>query len=228
MTKTHYLFFGVIIAAVVFLQLDTTKRVKLVQQNKESARILAVLEEEDKAGQVVAKPAPIIPPEVFVKKFKSEALQIGKIQNKPEEADKRLRQLASEMRPQDVEGVYEIISDENANGDQRALAVELLSMKNDTNSLIALQNFVANKKTINGTKWDAKKELETILRAQAVEGIAVYPEKEIALSTLNYLQSRVDDKFLSERIGRASSSILTGSAKSSQQQDEEALKKLVE
>lgn len=228
MRKSHYLFFTVIIAALVFLQLDTTKRVKLVQQNKEAARVLAALEEEDKAGQVLAQPAPVVPPEVFVKKFKSEALQIGKIQNKPEEADKRLRQLASEMRPQDVEGMYEIISDENVNGDQRALAVELLSIKNDTNSLIALQNFVANKKTINGTKWDAKKELETVLRAQAVEGIAVYPEKEIALSTLNYLQSRVDDKFLSERIGRASSSILTGSTKSSQQQDEEALKKLVE
>jgi hypothetical protein len=227
MRKSHYLFFAVIIAAVVFLQLDTTKRVKIVQQNKEAARVLAALEEEDKADQVAAKPA-VIPPEVFVKKFKTEALQIGKIQNKPEEAEKRLRQLANEMRPQDVEGMYEIISDENANGDQRALAVELLSMKNDTNSLIALQNFVANKKTINGTKWDAKKELETVLRAQAVEGIAVYPQKEIALSTLNYLQSRVDDKFLSERIGRASSGILTGNNKSSQQQDDEALKKLVE
>jgi hypothetical protein len=227
MRKSHYLFFAVIIAAVVFLQLDTTKRVKIVQQNKEAARVLAALEEEDKADQVAAKPA-VIPPEVFVKKFKTEALQIGKIQNKPEEAEKRLRQLANEMRPQDVEGMYEIISDENASGDQRALAVELLSMKNDTNSLIALQNFVANKKTINGTKWDAKKELETVLRAQAVEGIAVYPQKEIALSTLNYLQSRVDDKFLSERIGRASSGILTGNNKSSQQQDDEALKKLVE
>lgn len=227
MTKSHYLFFAVIIAALVFLQLDTTQRVKLVQQNKEAARVLAALEDEDKAGQVVAKPA-FISPEVFVKKFKSEALQIGKIQNKPEEVEKRLRQLASEMRPQDVEGMYEIISDENANGDQRALAVELLSMKNDTNSLIALQNFVANKKTINGTKWDVKKELETVLRAQAVESIATYPQKEIALSTLNYLQSKVDDKFLSERIGRASSGILTGNNKSSQQQDDEALKKLVE
>lgn len=227
MTKTHYLFFGVIIAALVFLQIDTTKRVKLVQQNKEAAKVLAALEDEDKAGQVAARPV-VISPEVFVKKFKSEALQIGKIQNKPEEAEKRLRQLATEMRPQDVEGMYEIISDENANGDQRALAVELLSMKNDTNSLIALQNFVANKKTINGTKWDVKKELETVLRAQAVESIATYPQKEIALSTLNYLQSKVDDKFLSERIGRATSGILTGNNKSSQQQDDEALKKLVE
>jgi hypothetical protein len=227
MTKAHYLFFGVIIAALVFLQIDTSKRVKLVQQNKEAAKVLAALETEDKAAQVVARPV-VIPPEVFVKKFKSEALQIGKIQNKPEEAEKRLRQLATEMRPQDVEGMYEIISDENANGDQRALAVELLSMKNDTNSLIALQNFVANKKTINGTKWDVKKELETVLRAQAVESIATYPQKEIALSTLNYLQSKVDDKFLSERIGRATSGILTGNNKSSQQQDDEALKKLVE
>lgn len=228
MRKSHYLFFAVIIAAVVFLQLDTTQKVKLAQQNKEAARVLAALEEEDKAGQVVVAKPTIISPEVFVKKFKSEALQIGKIQNKPEEAEKRLRRLASEMRPQDVEGMYEIISDENANGDQRALAVELLSMKNDTNSLIALQNFVANKKTINGTKWDVKKELETVLRAQAVESIATYPQKEIALSTLNYLQSKVDDKFLSERIGRATSGILTGNNKSSQQQDDEALKKLVE
>ena len=228
MRKSHYLFFAVIIAAVVFLQLDTTKKIKLVQQNKESARLLATLEEEEKTGGlVVAKPV-VISPEVFVKKFKAEVLQIGKIQNKPEEVDKRLKQLAFEMRPQDVEGMYEIISNENANGDERALAVELLSIKNDTNSLIALQNFVASKKTINGTKWDVKKEIETVLRAQAVESIATYPEKEIALSTLNYLQSKVDDKFLSERIGRASSGILTGNSKANQQQDDEALKKLVE
>jgi hypothetical protein len=227
MTKKHYLFFAAVIGMAAFAQYDLGKRAEQVRLAKEAKRIAA-------AQAVAASGAPVKKTEdtgpsteQFVAKFKTEAAEIGKIQNNPEAAQARMKKLADSMTPKHVEGLYEIISDDKSNADERALAVELLSLKNDTTSLVALQNFVANTKNINGVKWDQKKELETVLRAQAVEGIAAYPEKEIAISTLSYLQQKVDQKFLSERISRASMSLMYDN-KPVGQQDEEALKKLVE
>ena len=222
MKNSHALFFIGLAVIVMFLTLDLTKR----SQTRGIIR--------DIQSTVVVK-APVKPvavvsttPQVpFIDKFKKEAVQIAKIQTNPDEADARIKKLANQMRPQDVDSMYEVISNDKINGDQRALAVELLSVKNDTTSLMALQNFVANNKNINGKQWDRKKEFETVLRAQAVEGISTYPQREIALSTLNYLQHKVDNMFLAERIGRATTE-LTIQGRTQRQQDEEALRKLVE
>jgi len=227
MTKKHYFFFAAVIGMAVFAQYDLGKRLEQVRLAKEAKNSANT---QLKASQVAtAKITVDNGPSTaeFIKKFKAEVAEIGKIQNNPDAAQARMKKLADSMTPKHVDGLYEIISDDKSNGDERALAVELLTLKNDTTSLVALQNFVANTKNINGVKWDQKKELETVLRAQAVEGIAAYPEKEIAISTLNYLQQKVDQKFLSERISRASMSLMYDN-KPVTQQDEEALKKLVE
>lgn len=231
MNKKHYFFFAAVVGMAMFAQYDATRRldnIKLakMQKSSQTADSLAGAKTTE-AGRQVAAAEPIVPPEVFVEKFKAEAAQIGKIQNNPAAAQARLKKLAEKMRPSDVVGMYDVISNDKANADQRALAVELLALKNDTTSMMALQNFVANKKNVNGQNWDQKKEFETVLRAQAVEGIAAYPEREIALSTLSYLQQKVDQKFLSDRISRVSMGLMY-EAKPVIQQDEEALKKLVE
>lgn len=230
MKPVHYVFIIGLIAAVFLVEYDLSKRVdtaKLNPANKAAtsaknnpallnAPAIAVTDQNNKP---VGKS--------FTAQFKEEAEQIGKLQADPETAQARMRALAAKMNQQDVEDMYEVISDDRNNGDQRALAVELLSIKNDTASLIALQNFVANNTTVNGTKWDRKKEFETVLRAQAVESIAAYPQKDIALSTLSFLQSKVDESFLVDRINRAAAN-LSGKASPLNQQDEAALKQLVE
>lgn len=229
MKSIHYIFILVLLAAVFFVEYDLSRRTELAKLYKTGS---PVADQPSKALAPVPEPvqAPLVAAvnaEVFVQRFKKESSEIGKIQNNPELAQNRMKSLAKAMRPQDVQGLYEIISNEKNDGDERALAVELLSLKNDTASLMALQNFVANNVTVNGTKWDRKKELETILRAQAVESIATYPQKDIALSTLGFLQNKVDEKFLSDRIGRARAS-LTDRAPTLKEQDDEALKKLLE
>ena len=233
MKKAHYIFFGSLIALIVFLQYDLSNRLDRVT----TARMVRPIPKNTNAGAPepvlagtteIVTPTPRVRTVPFLKRFQMEAAHVGKVQANPELAKERMRILAREMTAKDVEQMYEIMSDERANGDQRALAVELLSIKNDGASLQALQNFVANSKSISGAKWDSKKELETVLRAQAVESIANFPEKDIAISTLNFLQQKVDQKFLSERIGRASLNLMSGGNKPVQQQDEEALKKLVE
>ena len=227
MKTMHYFYILVLLAAVFFVEYDLSRRVEVTKASARPVNGVIAKNIPPANVPVAAPPAPPVNPDIFVQKFKKESLQLAKIQNNPELVQSRMKALADSMIPQDVQGLFEVISNDKNNGDQRALAVELLSLKNDTTSLMALQNFVANNVTVNGTKWDRKKELETILRAQAVESIAAYPQRDIALSTLGYLQQRVDEKFLNDRIGRATAS-LTENAPSLKQQDDDALKKLLE
>lgn len=230
MKSTHFYFILVLALAIFFVEYDLSHRSKLVKNSKPENIQIA-----DKKNEYLKPEIPTLPPQAenkiiknsFIAQFKTEAEQISQIQNNPDEVQSRLKKLSLGMNAKDVQDLYEIISSEKNNGDQRALAVELLSLKNDTASLIALQNFVASNTSTNGVKWDRKKELETVLRAQAVESIAAFPQKEIAISTLDFLQSKVDQKFLSDRISRAAAG-LTNKALNLQQQDDAALKKLLE
>ena len=231
MKTVHYLFIIVLVSSVFFVQYDLSRREELVKAAKlVNANITAKVApvQPTPTQTVIVQDNNVPTPKVFAARFKKEALQIAKIQKDPELAQNRMKTLAKAMAPEDVQDLFEIMSDDKNNGDQRALAVELLSLKNDTTSLIALQNFVANSKNINGMKWDRKNELETILRAQAVESIAAYPQKDIARSTLSYLLLKVDEKFLNDRIGRASASLNNTNTPTPQQQDDAALTKLLE
>lgn len=229
MKTRHYVFIMILLASVLFVEYDLSQRTNVLITAKANNTEQTPQPSQQKI--ISNQPAPSVAetrgPKLFAERFKKESLQIAKIQNDPDLAQNRMKDLAKDMAPQDVQSLFEIISDDKNDGDQRAMAVELLSLKNDTTSLIALQNFVGNNVNINGSKWDRKKELETILRAQAVESIAAYPQRDIARSTLSYLQQKVDEKFLNDRIGRAAAS-LKDEAPTIQQQDDAALKKLLE
>ncbi len=250
MRTIHYVFILLLVASTALVRYDIFRRENLATVAKENqtagraigdltanmetnsekaavnkstnASVMASVEASAQAFAIIKKEQ-----KIFIAKFKNESAQIAKIQNDPELVQKRMKKLANAMTSQNVKALYNIISDDKRDGDQRALAVELLSIKNDTTSLFVLQNFVANNTTVNGSTWDRKKELETILRAQAVESIAAYPQKDIALSTLSYLQHKVDESFLIDRINRAAAN-LNNKAPTLLQQDEAALKKLVE
>lgn len=224
MKNIHYIFIILTIASLLFVRYDLARR---TEPGPQPAAVKAAAVMPAAPAAPAAVPAPVPKGPSFTEKFKQESAAVAELQSDPEAAQERLRQLARGMTQKDVESLYEIISDDRNDGDQRALAVELLSLKNDTASLIALQNFVASEKTATGKAWDRKKELETVLRAQAVESIAAYPQKEIALSTLSFLQRRVNESFLNDRIGRATAHLM-GRAPSPEQQDDEALRKLIE
>lgn len=231
MKNRYYVYMAVVLGLALFVRYDLTRRADLASVATMSSVKKETSATTGKANtpQVAQRPSVPAAPQGpdFAEKFRAEAAEIAKLQMDPELVEERLRDLARSMDQQAVADLYEVISDDRNDPDQRALAVELLSIKNDTASLTALQNFVANKKMVNGRPWDSKKELETVLRAQAVESIAAYPQKEIALSTLSFLQRRVDEKFLNDRIGRAAAN-LNGAAPAIEQQDDEALRKLLE
>lgn len=72
-----------------------------------------------------------------------------------------------------------------------------------------------------------KREFESILRVQAIEGIAAYPKKELALSYLSSLEKQVNETFLKDRIVRSEEG-LKGRHLNSQPKDEAVLKQLVQ
>lgn len=113
-------------------------------------------------------------------------------------------------------------------GDQRAMAVELLSRNKTPEALQALQDFVIYHQTDGSTGWSRQREFESVLRAQAIEGIAAYPKKELALSSLNSLSQHVSESFLRDRIARSGEYLRHGKTDPIEKQDENALKKLVE
>lgn len=228
MKNIRYIFIAILVLAVFAVNYDLNKRYEKKHPTAVSEQVARLSAPAVAAvAAAVAAPTPVKKQISFTEKFKKEAVAVGQLQDDPDAVEKRLRDLAKGMTQDDVQSMFEIISDDHRDSDQRALAVELLSLKNDTASLVALQNFVANDNNVNGTKWDRKKEFETVLRAQAVESIGAYPEKSIALSTLSYLKSKVDEKFLSDRISRVTAHIY-GAAPAAEDQDEAALKKLLE
>lgn len=224
MNKARGIFLVLVVAIFGLAQWDMTRRLNSITTKKETAKAMAAAAapvQPDIEAQAAQKT------ETFIKQFKTEVAEVGRLQANPEAAQARMNKLAAQMTQADVRALADIISDDAQNGDERALAVELLSLKNDTASLTALQNFVATSNKVDGITAERKKEFETVLRAQAVESIAAYPQKEIAISTLTYLQGKVDNRFLSERIGRASNGLMYGTENLKQQEDD-ALKKLVE
>ena len=205
----RYTFLTLLITALFFVVYDLSVRTQLLSLAKTQQNIIPEKLVQKELNPPLKTINDEIKPkkEIFIEKFKKESMQIAKIQNNSDLVKNKIKDLANAMEPEDSDLLYNIVSNEKNKSEQRAIAMEVLSVKKDTSSLIALQNFVASGTSVNGTKWNRRNEFETVLRAQAVEGIASYPQKDIALSTLNYLKSKVDARFLADRIGRATAKI---------------------
>lgn len=164
----------------------------------------------------------------FDNQFLQQAQQIGQVQNDPESAEIELKTLARQMQPSDIKRMRQIAEDVKVNGDDRALAVELLGRNQTSQALHELADFVVNQENMTGDQaWSRSREFETVLRAQAVEGIGIYPERSTADSILQEVGNKVSDAFVKDRIARTRAS-LRGAAPTPEQQDEQALRKLVE
>lgn len=161
----------------------------------------------------------------FETQFKLESQNISQLQSEPQKTEERLQGLANKMTQEQMQKLTQLISDQSKDGDERAMAIEMLSRRKDSESLKALEDFVAQSDDVGA--WSRSHEFESVLRAQAIEGIATYPEQKEALSALNKLSKKVNESFLRDRILRSQAG-LKGLAPSIENQDNEALRKLVE
>ena len=163
----------------------------------------------------------------FGNQFIAQARQIGSIQTDIETTEIELKKLSHRMQKSDIRKIADIAADTKVNGDERALAVELLSRNQTPEALKELEKFVIEHESKNSLNGGRASEFETILRAQAIEGISIYPEKHTADEILKNVDSKISESFLKDRIARGRAN-LAGHAPSLEEQDDAALRKLVE
>ncbi len=164
---------------------------------------------------------------VFDTQFLQEAQRISNLPRDPKDVEQKMDQLARSMKPLDLKKLEIVMQNKNEDGDQRAMAVELISRSKTPEAMDALKDFVLTRENSTGENWTRNREFESVLRAQAIEGIAAFPQKQLALTYLNSMAGQIDESFLKDRIVRSEES-LKGRAPDTQQQDEAALKQLVQ
>lgn len=161
----------------------------------------------------------------FMTQFHQESAEIGRPQPDVDQLENRLQSWARHLSDEEIDYLSEVINDQQKNGDERALALDLLGRNQSKTSLAELKDFVLSK---NSSALDSRARLdeELIFKVQAVEEIAASSSQAEALSYLNEIQKQSDQSFVKDRVQRSINS-LKGLSASPEVQDNEALKKLI-
>jgi hypothetical protein len=161
----------------------------------------------------------------FISQFRAEAAEIGRPQADVEQLENRLQSWARHLLLEEIKYLSEVINDLKKNGDERALALDLLGRNQSQASLSELKDFVLSKEN-SALDSRARRDEELIFKVQAVEEIAASSSQAEALSYLREIQNLTDQSFVKDRVQR-SISHLKGLSAAPEIQDNEALKKLI-
>lgn len=222
MRKKYWFFVLALVATVFAVEYDLTKRTSHVTAARLSdpSQKNTAKYNTNKLSQSENTPA-----KNFTQKFSEVSAEISNLQQNPNAAEERIQSLAADLTNQDLNQLSEVMTNKNSLGDQRAMAVEILSRSRSVSAIKKLEDFI--KDHDESAKWSRSREFESVLRAQAIEGIAAFPEKDLAISSLTSLDQKISESFLKDRIRRSVAS-LKNKAPSVEKQDEAALSKLVE
>lgn len=158
----------------------------------------------------------------FKSEFKYEVAQIGQVQVDTEAVENRLQAFARQMEPDHRNYLKTILMSEKSNGDERALAIELLTRNQTPEAAEILKNYSLS----DSTTGNLKSGEDIIFKAQAIEGLAGYQDRNLAISYLNEISRKTNYSFLQDRVRRAQAS-LKNEGPTIETQDLEALKKIV-
>ncbi len=220
--KYWYFLFG-LVALVLFVEYDLTKRSahQPGQARFAKTNVSTEVDAEVSTDRVVQ----VDSNDTFIDKLNTISSEVGFLQASPEDSEKRIQSLAAKLTAQDLNSLSHVITDKKSGGDKRALAVELLSRHQSVEALRKLEEFVQDHDD-SGT-WSREREFESVLRSQAVEGIAAFSQKDVAITSLTKLDPKISESFLKDRIKRNVAN-LKNQAPSPTIQDEDALRKLIE
>ena len=224
MRKPYWYFVLGLVALVFFVGYDLTKRTTNADGKPRFVKLKSNLAPQGATPSAVNQ-LDAVTLDPLTEKLNQVSAEIGKLQSDPDEAEQKIRLMASALTVTDLNSLSNVISDKKAVGDQRAMAVELLSRHHSIEALKKLEQFVQDHD--DSATWSREQEFESVLRAQAVEGIAAFPQKDLAITSLIQLNPKVSESFLKDRISRSVAS-LKNQAPSTEKQDDEALEKLVE
>jgi len=220
--KSYWIFTLILILAVVAVEYDLAHRnsLTIAKQIKDGTLVVKARKElapkslADKIVDAAKSPAPI---QTTLKQLAADE-QTASV----EQTDEKIQGVAKSLSNADLEKLSEVLNNPKADQDERTLAVELITRHQTVESLKELENFVTEEKSPL-----SKNEVESVLKAQAIEGIAAFPQKDLAISSLNSIDPKVHETFLKDRV-KKSRALLQNQVENSEDEDTNALRKLVE
>ncbi len=153
----------------------------------------------------------------FAAQVQEEAAAMSQMNDHPEEVQKRLKALADKMKESDVSRLQQNALNPNLNGDQRFLSVYILGESTLAKAQESLEAIATA--SIPETHEGRLTTQEEIIRGQAVESIR-------QVDTLKRVLAHSDNTFINDRAQR-NLLYLEGKASSPEQQDQEALTRLL-
>lgn len=230
--KRLYIFAAVALAGtIVLVEYDLSRRMQWrLNRNSMAAKAgnkveVPLSEMKDKMAASINTPSS--QDSFFDSAILKSAQKLSLAQIDPRTLDQKMNGLAKKLTPLEIQKLAIVARNRSESEDRRAMAVELLSRSKTPEAVLMLKEFVASRQN-SMTTTNRKRELESILRAQAIEGIAGYPQKKLALSYLNSLSSQVEETFLKDRIARSEEGLRGRTVNTQQKKDESALKQLVQ
>jgi len=228
MFRGRIYFFIALIGIFTFLLVDYSihKKVLVVKGVYNNTNSIAMSgesnlnSENDEQARAVRVEALSI--ESFKKEFSREVLEVGRLQSEPDRVEERLQALAKQLNIEQMDYLFNVMMNSEINGDDRSLAVELMSLNTSVEAHLRLKNFIAHE----NFSFKDRIDFEIALRAQAIEGLLNCSDKNVVVSSLNELKGNTKYSLLSDREERALAYI-NGTAPSLQDQDNAALKKLI-
>lgn len=225
MKKSFWIFSLILILAVVLVEFDLAQRNArtIAKQIKDGTLPAANIAKNNSSSSSASKPASVaVEKTAPAENVEQQLAQLA--QNELEQSDEKIQDVAKNLSTADLKKLSEVMSDKKADEDQRTLAVELVSRHQTVESLKQLESFVLQPSTNSANR---KRQLESVLKAQAIEGIAAFPQKDLAISSLTTLDPNISEAFLKDRIKR-SMATLQNQVEKSENSDGDALRKLVE
>ncbi len=218
--KKYWIYFSSLIVVVFLVEYDLARRasqkINLAQKDKLN------LNQEKRYLAVESAQSALTPKQIL-----TQAQEISKEELDPSLAEIQIEKIAHTLTITDILKFSSLIEDTQEKNDHRSMAIELLARKKSNESLQILNKFVENHAAHPKKSQDVNIEFESVLRAQAIEGIASYPVKDLALSYLNSLSQKVNEAFLKERISRSEENLKSVHSQTKSDQDSD-LKKLIE
>ena len=157
--------------------------------------------------------------------YNQELEALSQLDEHPEMTERKLKSRAQRMSPDELQSLYQKVLNPQLAGDDRWLAVYLLSLSEEKNSISLLEDVVLSPTPT--AQHDLRAEFEKSLRAQAIEGLQNQTDKKKAASSLHKLTQKLDDGFLLDRAQRALSYLENGTPPL-EEQDRKALENLVQ
>lgn len=160
----------------------------------------------------------------FEQEFRREAEQISQVDPEPEKTATRLKSWALLLAKEDLKKLTDLALTTNSAGDDRALAVYVLSLSNRPESIENLGEIA--RKPIPENLNPRAKEFELVLRMQAVEGMTKPEQKTLSVAELQKTIQSSPEAWVVDRSQRALPS-LNGKVASPAAQDQAALESLL-